>query len=206
LSRTVPPRVSSLKALPNRTSARAHVLSGAIRSQVGDEPAKVYHAGDGFYVTGSVRMRATRSPPAYWRASRAATCGLTMAPGADRRHPIPEDRMRTGMPRVVTAPAKDAQVVTITPANEAKAVVLSCTHCGPAGTMSARVGRHGSMKPGGRRAGDVACHNTGFTTPTYARGRRSLGRQSPRTRGGLDPFDTHTQLAQYYRRYMAKPL
>jgi len=27
----------------------AHVLSGAIRSQVDDEPAKVYHAGDGFY-------------------------------------------------------------------------------------------------------------------------------------------------------------
>ena len=27
----------------------AHVLSGAVRSQVGDEPAKVYHAGEGFY-------------------------------------------------------------------------------------------------------------------------------------------------------------
>ena len=27
----------------------AHVLSGAIRSQVGDEPAKVYRAGEGFY-------------------------------------------------------------------------------------------------------------------------------------------------------------
>jgi quercetin dioxygenase-like cupin family protein len=27
----------------------AHVMSGAIRSQVGDEPAKVYHAGEGFY-------------------------------------------------------------------------------------------------------------------------------------------------------------
>jgi quercetin dioxygenase-like cupin family protein len=27
----------------------AHVLSGAIRSQVGDEPAKVYHVGEGFY-------------------------------------------------------------------------------------------------------------------------------------------------------------
>jgi quercetin dioxygenase-like cupin family protein len=25
------------------------VLSGAVRSQVGDEPAKVYHAGEGFY-------------------------------------------------------------------------------------------------------------------------------------------------------------
>lgn len=27
----------------------AYVLSGAIRSQVGDEPAKVYRAGEGFY-------------------------------------------------------------------------------------------------------------------------------------------------------------
>jgi quercetin dioxygenase-like cupin family protein len=27
----------------------AHVLSGAIRSRVGDEPAKVYHVGEGFY-------------------------------------------------------------------------------------------------------------------------------------------------------------
>ena len=27
----------------------AHVLSGAIRSEVGDEPAKVYRAGEGFY-------------------------------------------------------------------------------------------------------------------------------------------------------------
>ena len=27
----------------------AHVLSGAIRSQVGDEPPKVYHVGEGFY-------------------------------------------------------------------------------------------------------------------------------------------------------------
>ena len=27
----------------------AYVLSGAIRSQLGDEPAKVYHVGEGFY-------------------------------------------------------------------------------------------------------------------------------------------------------------
>src|SRR5262249_16265722 len=27
----------------------AHVLSGAIRSQVGDQPAKVYQVGEGFY-------------------------------------------------------------------------------------------------------------------------------------------------------------
>jgi quercetin dioxygenase-like cupin family protein len=29
----------------------AHVLSGAIRSQVNDEPAKVYRVGEGFYET-----------------------------------------------------------------------------------------------------------------------------------------------------------
>jgi quercetin dioxygenase-like cupin family protein len=27
----------------------AHVLAGAIRSQVDDEPAKIYHVGEGFY-------------------------------------------------------------------------------------------------------------------------------------------------------------
>ncbi|WLA87296.1 MULTISPECIES: cupin domain-containing protein [Bradyrhizobium] len=27
----------------------AYVLSGAVRSQVGNDPAKVYHAGEGFY-------------------------------------------------------------------------------------------------------------------------------------------------------------
>ena len=41
------------KSLPHRHAASAfiyaHVLSGAIRSQVGDGPAKVYHAGEGFY-------------------------------------------------------------------------------------------------------------------------------------------------------------
>ena len=41
------------RSLPQRHAASAfiyaHVLSGAVRSQVGDEPAKVYHAGEGFY-------------------------------------------------------------------------------------------------------------------------------------------------------------
>jgi quercetin dioxygenase-like cupin family protein len=41
------------KSLPHHHAQSAfiyaHVLSGAIRSQVGDEPAKVYHAGEGFY-------------------------------------------------------------------------------------------------------------------------------------------------------------
>lgn len=41
------------KSLPHRHAGSAfiyaHVLSGAIRSQVDDEPAKVYRAGEGFY-------------------------------------------------------------------------------------------------------------------------------------------------------------
>jgi quercetin dioxygenase-like cupin family protein len=41
------------KSLPHRHAASAfiyaYVVSGAIRSQVGDEPAKVYHAGESFY-------------------------------------------------------------------------------------------------------------------------------------------------------------
>ena len=46
----------------------AHVLSGAIRSQVGDEPAKVYQVGEGFYeVPGShhrISENASDSEPA----------------------------------------------------------------------------------------------------------------------------------------------
>jgi quercetin dioxygenase-like cupin family protein len=46
----------------------AHVLSGAIRSQVGDEPTKVYHVGEGFYeVPGShhrISENASDSDPA----------------------------------------------------------------------------------------------------------------------------------------------
>lgn len=41
------------KSLPHHHAASAfiyaYVLSGAIRSQVGSDPAKVYHAGEGFY-------------------------------------------------------------------------------------------------------------------------------------------------------------
>jgi quercetin dioxygenase-like cupin family protein len=46
----------------------AHVLSGAIRSQVGDEPAKIYHAGEGFYEVPGAHHRisenASNSEPA----------------------------------------------------------------------------------------------------------------------------------------------
>jgi quercetin dioxygenase-like cupin family protein len=41
------------KSLPHRHAESAfiyaYVLSGAIRSQVGNDPAQVYHAGEGFY-------------------------------------------------------------------------------------------------------------------------------------------------------------
>jgi quercetin dioxygenase-like cupin family protein len=46
----------------------AHVLSGAVRSQVSDQPAKVYHVGEGFYeVPGSyhrISENASDSEPA----------------------------------------------------------------------------------------------------------------------------------------------
>jgi quercetin dioxygenase-like cupin family protein len=47
---TYPPGAKSL-AHHHAASAfiYAYVLSGAIRSQVGGEPAKIYHAGEGFY-------------------------------------------------------------------------------------------------------------------------------------------------------------
>ncbi|MGY8706118.1 cupin domain-containing protein [Bradyrhizobium sp. 18BD] len=47
---TYPP---GAKSLPHRHAASAfiyaYVLSGVIRSQVGDEPAKIYHPGESFY-------------------------------------------------------------------------------------------------------------------------------------------------------------
>jgi len=46
----------------------AYVLSGAVRSQIGDQPAKVYHVGEGFYeVPGSyhrISENASQSYPA----------------------------------------------------------------------------------------------------------------------------------------------
>jgi quercetin dioxygenase-like cupin family protein len=42
-----------VKSMPHHHAGSAfiyaYVLSGAIRSQVGDEPAKIYHAGESFY-------------------------------------------------------------------------------------------------------------------------------------------------------------
>jgi len=39
----------------------AYVLSGAIRSQVGDEPAKVYRAGEGFFETPGAHHRVSEN-------------------------------------------------------------------------------------------------------------------------------------------------
>ena len=47
---TYPPGAKSLAHHHAATAfIYAYVLSGAIRSQVGNEPARVYHAGEGFY-------------------------------------------------------------------------------------------------------------------------------------------------------------
>ncbi|RXT42976.1 hypothetical protein B5V03_23795 [Bradyrhizobium betae] len=49
------------KSLPHRHAASAfiyaYVLSGAIRSQVGNDPTQVYHAGEGFYETPGAHHR-----------------------------------------------------------------------------------------------------------------------------------------------------
>ncbi len=49
------------KSLPHHHAASAfiyaYVLSGAIRSQVGNDPAQVYHAGEGFYETPGAHHR-----------------------------------------------------------------------------------------------------------------------------------------------------
>ena len=52
----------------------AYVLSGAIRSQVGDEPAKVYRVGEGFYEVPGSHHRISenasdKSLQAYWPSS-----------------------------------------------------------------------------------------------------------------------------------------
>jgi quercetin dioxygenase-like cupin family protein len=61
---TYPPGAKSLAHHHARSAfIYAYVLSGAIRSQVGDEPAKVYRVGEGFY----------ESPGAHHRISENAS-------------------------------------------------------------------------------------------------------------------------------------
>jgi quercetin dioxygenase-like cupin family protein len=50
----------------------AHVLSGAIRSQVGDEPAKVYQVGEGFYEDPGSHHRVSENASATEPASMLA--------------------------------------------------------------------------------------------------------------------------------------
>ncbi|UVF22623.1 cupin domain-containing protein (plasmid) [Microvirga terrae] len=50
----------------------AHVLSGAIRSQVDDQPAKVYHAGEGFYEDPGAQHRVSENASANEPASLLA--------------------------------------------------------------------------------------------------------------------------------------
>ena len=74
------------RSLPHRHAASAfiyaHVLSGAVRSQVGDEPAKVYHAGEGFYeMPGShhrISENASETEPAKLLAVLVADTGATL--------------------------------------------------------------------------------------------------------------------------------
>jgi hypothetical protein len=90
-------------------------------------------------------------------------------------------------------------------ADKAEPIVLDLIDPLRAGRHGAGVGRETRLsEAGGRRTGEVERHNTGFSTPTDARGRWSLGRQSPPTRGGLDLFGTHTQHSQYALKYRAK--
>jgi quercetin dioxygenase-like cupin family protein len=53
------------KSLPHRHAPSAfiyaYVLSGAVRSQVGNDPAKVYHAGEGFYEMPGSHRRITEN-------------------------------------------------------------------------------------------------------------------------------------------------
>ena len=50
----------------------AYVLSGAIRSQVDDEPAKIYHAGEGFYEEPGAQHRVSENASANEPASLLA--------------------------------------------------------------------------------------------------------------------------------------
>lgn len=50
----------------------AHVLSGSIRSQVDDEPAKVYHAGEGFYEAPGAHHRISENASDRYPASLLA--------------------------------------------------------------------------------------------------------------------------------------
>lgn len=67
----------------------AHVLSGAIRSQVGDEPAKIYHVGEGFYEMPGSQHRVSENASSKDSASLMA---VFVVDTKDRPLTIPEQK------------------------------------------------------------------------------------------------------------------
>ena len=67
----------------------AHVLSGAIRSQVGDEPAKVYRVGEGFYEVPGSHHRVSENASAKDSASLLA---VFIVDSKDKPLTIPDQR------------------------------------------------------------------------------------------------------------------
>jgi quercetin dioxygenase-like cupin family protein len=74
------------KSLPHRHAESAfiyaYVLSGAIRSQVGNDPAQVYHVGDGFYESPGSHHRITENASHTEPASLFAVFVLDSKDGA----------------------------------------------------------------------------------------------------------------------------
>jgi quercetin dioxygenase-like cupin family protein len=67
----------------------AYVLSGAVRSQVGDEPAKVYHVGEGFYESPGSHHRISENASDKESASLLA---IFVVDSKDRPLTIPDHR------------------------------------------------------------------------------------------------------------------
>jgi quercetin dioxygenase-like cupin family protein len=67
----------------------AYVLSGAIRSQVGDEPAKVYQVGEGFYEVPGSRHRISENASDKEPASLLA---VFVVDSKDHRLTIPDQK------------------------------------------------------------------------------------------------------------------
>ena len=67
----------------------AHVLSGAIRSQVGDGPAKVYRVGEGFYEVPGSHHRVSENASAKDSASLLA---VFIVDSKDKPLTIPDQR------------------------------------------------------------------------------------------------------------------
>ena len=104
------------------------------------------------------------------------------------------------------APTENAQVVAVASANEAEAVMLDFVHPLRPGWDHVGGRRKARLNEAGRTTGGrCGAPQHGFYD-AYLRSRQAVAWAANARDPGLDPFDTHTQLAQYYRRYMAKPL